>query len=151
MVLVGLSFEVEEEIRSAGIERLFQRSTASLADRVRRARDKTFHSQPSTGFDPLFLRGPVDDDLILIRGFQRNVDRLRLFRGEVELLYGLVHVGCANEHLGMARRDLHVQGRWSHDPSVNPCLGMIRHRVHGNLRRVCAGMALKKLPVCLRC
>jgi hypothetical protein len=100
MVLVGLSFEVEEEIRSAGIERLFQRSTASLADRVRRARDKNSHSQPSPGFDSLFLRGPVDDDLILIRGFQRNVDRLRLFRGEVELLTASCMLGARTSTWG---------------------------------------------------
>ena len=53
-------------------------------------------SQPSAGPDPLFLRRPVEDDLIVIGGFQREIDRLRLFRGQVELPHGLVHVGCAN-------------------------------------------------------
>ena len=99
----------------------------------------------------LFLRRPLDDDLILIRRLHREIDRLRLFLGQVEVSRCLLHIGCANHHLMMAGRELQIQGRWPHKLPVDPCLGMIRHGVHSNLRRIRPGMALKKLPVGLRC
>ena len=103
------------------------------------------------GLKSLFLRWPLNDNLALIGRLQWKVNRLRLFRRQVELPRRFLHVGRANQQLVMAGRELQIQRRLPHELSVDPYLGMIRYGMNSNLRRVWAGMILKKLQVHLRC
>jgi hypothetical protein len=66
-----------------------------------RIQDVTRNHERRRG-ENLFRRRPMDRDLALIGGLERDGDRQDLFRGEVGILNGIPHVGRAHQYLVMA-------------------------------------------------